>query len=211
MSGWVKTHRKVATWEWYKEPNMYHLFSHLILSANHKDGRWKGIDVKRGQVITGRKSLCEQTGISERSIRTCLSKLKATSEVTIKTTSKFSIITICNYEEYQSKEEKSDQQNDQQSVQQPTSDRPATDHKQEVKKGKEVKKVKHGTFDNVLLSLEEFQKLTDKFNGSCQDKIDTLSEYLKSKGAKYKSHYATILSWDRRDKKDNPHNKSEWE
>lgn len=59
-------------------------------------------------------------------------------------------------------------------------------------------KLSYGTFENVYLTDEEYMKLKDKFP-DYQNRIDTLSEYLKSKGDKYKDHYATILSWARRD------------
>ncbi len=49
-SGWIKLHRILLDWEWYKSPNMVHVFLHLILSANHEDGRWQGHEVKRGQL-----------------------------------------------------------------------------------------------------------------------------------------------------------------
>ena len=81
---------------------MVHLFIHLLLSANHEDGRWQGVEVKRGQLITGRKALSEATGISEKAIRTTLNKLALTREIRRETASKFSIITICKYNEYQS-------------------------------------------------------------------------------------------------------------
>ncbi len=101
MEGWIKLHRKIMQWEWYKIPNMYHLFSHLLLSANHEDGKWQGIDIKRGELITGLKAMNANTGISIQSIRTCIERLKSTGEITIKSTNKYSIITLCNYEEYQ--------------------------------------------------------------------------------------------------------------
>ncbi len=69
------------------------------------------------------------------------------------------------------------------------------------KKKKEIYKEKFGIFRNVFLSNDEKSKLDIKFNGTSQQKIDTLSEYVESSGKKYRSHYATILSWDRRDKK----------
>ena len=66
---------------------------------------------------------------------------------------------------------------------------------------KKLYKRKYGEFNNVLLTDEEYQKLKDKFGGDLADKIETLSVGIKSKGYKYIDHYATILSWDRRDKK----------
>lgn len=131
QQGWIKIHRKLLNWEWYKRPSMVHLFLHLILSANREDGRWQGIDIKRGQLITGRNSLSKNTGISPQSIRTCLINLKSTNEITIKSTNKYSIITINKYEEYQLNERDTNQQINQQTNNQSTSNQPATNHKQE--------------------------------------------------------------------------------
>jgi len=132
--GWIKVHRKLITWEWYKKPNMVHLFLHLLLSANREDGRWQSIEVKRGQLITGRNSLSEDTGISVQSIRTCLINLKSTNELTIKSTKKYSLITICKYEEYQLNEKEANQGVNQQTNPQLTINQPSTNHKQEDKK-----------------------------------------------------------------------------
>jgi hypothetical protein len=80
-----------------------------------------------------------------------------------------------------------------------------------VKESKEskVKKVKditpknsYGEFKNVYLSEDEYQKLTVKFNSHLPEMIEQLSIGIESKGYKYKSHYATILSWARKDEKD---------
>lgn len=108
--GWVCFYRKITEWEWYSTPNMLHLFFHMIVSANHKDGKWKGVDIKRGQLATGRKALSAAIGVSEQSIRTCLARLERTGEITQKPTSKFSIITICNYDDYQEDKKQINQQ-----------------------------------------------------------------------------------------------------
>ena len=80
MVGHIKIDRKILNWEWYSDPNVAHLFIYLILKANYKDGRWKGIIIKRGQVITGRLKASKDTGLSQMTIRTCLNKLKTTNE-----------------------------------------------------------------------------------------------------------------------------------
>ena len=109
-SGWVCLYRELKYWEWYKTPFMVHLFIHLIISANHQDGAWQGIAVKRGQLVTGRKSLSEETGISEQTVRTCLKRLEKTCEIAQQSTSKFTIITVCNYDKYQKSISKINQQ-----------------------------------------------------------------------------------------------------
>lgn len=55
----------------------------------------------------------------------------------------------------------------------------------------------YGEFKNVKLSDEEYAKL-EKSN--LLPYIDKLSSYIASKGKRYKSHYATILTWARKDK-----------
>jgi len=61
-------------------------------------------------------------------------------------------------------------------------------------KGKKV----YGQFKNVLLSDNEKKKLIDKFDeGGFKERVEQLSLYIESKGDKYKSHYATILNWER--------------
>lgn len=101
MEGWIKLHRKMVDWEWASSPNHLALFVHLLLRSNFKDSFWRGRKVMRGQLLSGRKQLSLWTGLSEQQIRTCLDGFAATKEVTIETTSNFSIITIINFELYQ--------------------------------------------------------------------------------------------------------------
>lgn len=77
---------------------------------------------------------------------------------------------------------------------------PEVDPSQKTKYDTKIipQKHKHGEFKNVLLTDEELQKLQDKFS-DWNERLESLSYYLESTGKKYKSHYATILSWARRD------------
>jgi len=68
---------------------------------------------------------------------------------------------------------------------------------------KKEKKLKYGEFENVKLSNIELEKLKEKFS-DYQEKIESLSGYIKSKGIKYKDHYATILNWARKEEKEKP-------
>lgn len=70
-----------------------------------------------------------------------------------------------------------------------------------------IQKKTHGEFKNVLLTDEEFQKLKEKFTSEVDNMIEQLSAYIASKGKKYKSHYATILSWQRRKDGTNKHSR----
>lgn len=59
-------------------------------------------------------------------------------------------------------------------------------------------KHKHGEYKNVLLTDEELDKLKAEYP-DWAERIERLSSYVESTGKKYKSHYATIRNWARKD------------
>jgi len=101
---------------------MVHLLLHCLIKANHAPKVWRGIPIDRGQFITGLDSLSRETGISVRSIRTCLKRMEG-KELTSKTTNKFRVITINNYSTYQDAFDLNDKLGDKQA----TSKRQAND------------------------------------------------------------------------------------
>lgn len=66
---------------------------------------------------------------------------------------------------------------------------------------------KYGLYGNVLLSEEDYNKLTTEFPSDYAERIDRLSEYIASTGKKYKNHLATIRSWARKDAEKRPSSK----
>lgn len=75
------------------------------------------------------------------------------------------------------------------------SDPPAS--KKKDKTDKPVKH-KHGEYQNVLLTDDELVKLKAEYP-DWQERIERLSSYMESTGKSYKSHYATIRNWARKD------------
>lgn len=65
-------------------------------------------------------------------------------------------------------------------------------------------KHRYGEYKNVLLTDEELEKLKERFPQDWERRIEDLSLGIESKGYKYKSHYAAILSWARRDEARKP-------
>lgn len=129
MEGWIKLHRKFLDWEWFQVSDMIKLFIFLLLNANHNDNFWRGIEIKRGQYVTGLKSLSIKTNISEQSLRTYLQRLEKTGEINRQSTNKYSIITICNYDSYQENEKTTNKQTNKQL----TNNQQTTNNKQELK------------------------------------------------------------------------------
>ena len=70
---------------------------------------------------------------------------------------------------------------------------------------KKTKPVKHkyGEYKNVLLTDEELDKLKTEYS-DYEERIERLSSYVASTGKSYKSHYATIRNWARKDAETRP-------
>jgi len=136
-SGWVKLHRQFLEWEWYSDHNVCRLFIHCLIRANHADKKWRGILIKSGSFVSSQANLSVQTGLTLRQIRTCLSKLKTTGEMTVKTTSKYSLYSITYWQRYQSDDIQDDRR---ETGKRQASDRRATTNKNEKNEKNEKKK-----------------------------------------------------------------------
>ena len=68
---------------------------------------------------------------------------------------------------------------------------------------KKPSKHKYGEYNNVLLTDEELEKLKTEYS-DYEERIERLSSYVASTGKKYKSHYATIRNWARKDNEVKP-------
>lgn len=158
-TGWVKLFRKFREWEWYQDSNTKDLFLEILLTANITDKVWRGIEIKRGQLLTGRIKLSKLLGISEQSVRTSLTKLKSTNEITIKSTNKYTLITVNKFNDYQQLTNKSTNK-------QPTTNQQLTTTKEykEIEEYKEEERVsltnKYPTLD--CLTEIDFERIANK-------------------------------------------------
>lgn len=222
--GWIKIYYKIKEWEWYGDPNMVALWIHLLISANWKDKKWHGVDIKRGQSVTSVSKLAEATGLTTRQTRVCLERLEESKQIVKQTTSHYTIITICNYDNYQDCEQTECQTNDKQSVT-PMANQWQADDKQSVtpmattEEYKEVKKERiqenlsththharegfkiFGIFQNVKLTDSDLERIrvnfaTEGLNDAFLDRcVDKLSAFMMQNGRTYTNHAAAILSW----------------
>ena len=122
-------------------------------------------------------------------------------EITTETTSK--VTTENNKESAPSRFEKGHLLNDllEQQNETPTSGKVDASRKRKKSDDSSIsQKRAYGEFKNVLLLDEELAKLQENIP-SYQGLIEDLSTYMESTGKKYKSHYATILAWARKDAK----------
>lgn len=63
---------------------------------------------------------------------------------------------------------------------------------------KKPTKHKYGEYNNVLLTDAELEKIKAEYP-DYEERIERLSSYVASTGKSYKSHYATIRNWARKD------------
>ena len=109
-NGFICLYRQITQWEWYQNPNTFRLFIHILLMANYTEGRFEGKEISRGQLVTSLPSLSKQTNLSVRQVRTALDHLILTGELTSKAYSKYRIITVVKYNEYQLSDRQTDSQ-----------------------------------------------------------------------------------------------------
>jgi hypothetical protein len=147
MSGWIKIHRQIIDWEWFTDTTTFRVFLQLLLKANHKEKKYRGMVLKVGTIITSRDILAFETSLSVQQVRTALDKLKSTNEITIKTSSQGTIIEVVNYSKYQLA-------TNEVTNKQPTSNQQVTTNKNE-KKEKNEKEV-------ILDSWIEYRKSAKK-------------------------------------------------
>ncbi|WP_444365448.1 hypothetical protein [Prevotellamassilia timonensis] len=155
-NGWIKLHRKILDWEWFTSPSTLQLFIYLLLRANKEDKKWRGILIKRGQLVTSVATISEETKLSTQQVRTSLNRLKSTNEITSKTTNRFTLVTVCKYESYQLYEE-TEQQTKQQALQQ-TNNKQITNKQQQLKNNKNIRNNKK---ESILTNVRIDEKATD--------------------------------------------------
>lgn len=106
--GWIKIDRNLLKWRWFTDTPTCIVWIYLLLQANYEDRDFLNITIRRGELVASLKRISEDTGLSERKIRTALTHLETTGEVTRKRHGKIVVISIPNYDRYQSNRQDDD-------------------------------------------------------------------------------------------------------
>lgn len=225
MKGYVKLHRKIMESSIWTDAHFYKLFNYCIMKARHDPVPgyeiWEKQDVTigPGQFVTGRyalyrdynKGVSEKNSIPAITLWKWLKKLEKMEMLNINSTNKYSIVTVVNWEEYQTnlvKENNKGTTEEQQENNKGSAKDQQENTNKNVKNGKNDKNVKKKekeasklTFlEFVTLTKEEHEKLEKELGESLRDKlIRNLNDYIGSTGKKYRSHYHTVLTWSRKE------------
>lgn len=204
MRGYIKIHRDLLNWEWWDDASMVHAWLYMLLKASPFDTSWHGIDVPRGSFMDTVVGMAASLRVSRQQMRTILDRFQATNEITIKSTNKWTMVTICKYDDYQMCENAL--QPTEQPAEQPSNNHQITTLKEiknnttkKEKLSKESTKkdvVKVAYAENVRMTEEEHGKLMEEFGAEAAAwMIDRLNAFKGSKGKTYKSDYLAIRSW----------------
>ena len=207
-STFIKLDRNITKWRWYTNANTVRVWLHLLMSANIAPYEFENIRIERGQLVTSHENLANTLKLSIQEVRTALNHLKSTGEITTTAHRRFQVISIVNYNLYQGEltgTVTSYQQADnilstsyQQQYKNIKNNKNDKEIYMSVSKESKTPKHKYGEYNNVLLTDEEYDKLKSEYS-DYESRIENLSSYIASTGKKYKSHYATIKNWAKKE------------
>ena len=101
LNGFIVLYRKFCRWGWYTDHTVKDLFIHLLIMASYQDFDFKGERYPAGTMITTLSDLSQSIKFSPQQIRTALDKLESTGEISVKSTNKFTAITVVKWGDYQ--------------------------------------------------------------------------------------------------------------
>lgn len=194
-NSFIKLHRKFLNWEWYEDLNTKAVFLHLLLIANWKETKWRGIDLKPGEVIRTNENIAKELKLSTQNVRTAISRLQSTAELTVRKEGKFRIITLNNWGKYQRTNSEVTVKST--PIQQPSNSKVTAD--KEYKNNKNIKKyvppAKHDIDDYCFL------------RGFKDVDVDAFMDYNESLGWKMEWHRA-LDQWRENQKKREDYSRS---
>jgi len=176
--GWIKLYRKTRQSFVWTDPNLLKLWLLLLIKASHSDSKFlfngQEISVTSGQLVTGAHVLASEMNegvprdkaVTWRSVWRWVKKFENAEMLTIKSTSQYSVITITNFNNYQSSDKRV------------TSDCQSTDNQVT-------------TYKN--LKNEKNEKNINHSSASAEPHVDfdKLFEYLNEKSGKHFKNTAT--------------------
>ena len=96
QTGWIKLPRDFLEFEYYKDAQTKAIYIHLLLTAEYSPRRLHGLELAAGEALTTVKELAAKTGASISQTRTALTRLLRANKIAIRTTNRFTVVTLIN-------------------------------------------------------------------------------------------------------------------
>ena len=103
QSTFIKLDRNIIRWRWFKSRTTLQVFIWLLLNANVADHEFEHEIIHRGQIATSYKTIENATAMTSQQVRNAIYHLKQTGEITSRSTNRYQVISIVNYDLYQGK------------------------------------------------------------------------------------------------------------
>jgi len=209
--GWIKIHRNILKNPWMNNANVLGTWVYILLNVAYQPEdvvfEGKRITLQPGQGLFKFNEMAKILGIPKSTLYRVIELFKSEKQIEKQSSPRNTLVTVVNWEKYQVNGKQIEKQmgNKWETNGKQMGNLPINNKNIRIKEGKNI----YGTYQNVLLSDEEMQKLQSEFPSDWDDRIERLSEYIASTGKKYKDFLATIRSWARRDVKNKPVGKND--
>lgn len=100
-NAYIYLRKKILDWQWYSDTPTRSVFIHCLLRASWKETEYKGIRYGRGQLIDSNATIAKDLGISIQNVKTAITHLKESGELTSLKIGRTRIITVVKYDLYQ--------------------------------------------------------------------------------------------------------------
>ena len=195
--GFILLHRKTMDSFLYKDSQYIHLWIHLLFRANHKPERillnGNAVELQRGQFLTSRITLSLETRISQAKVERILNVLQKEKQIEQQKTTKYRIITIVNYNLYQTSRQQTDNKR--------TTNGQQLDTDKESKEAKQTKQeisLQEWENKNGELTLSFLTDWIEKHNLNTlllEKELITFKDKCAAKGYKYINFPAAFRLW----------------
>ena len=161
MDGWLKLYRSILDSAVFQDAEVLKVWIWLLCNVAFEQHDTicygKVINLKPGQIATGRKKIAQCTDLNETKVYRALTALKSLGNIEIKSTNKYSIITVVNWDKYQ------DENGKRTANEQQTNSKTTTDEQQDNSKRTQHKNGKNGKKEKNIYICSFFQSVWDEY------------------------------------------------
>ena len=161
MDGWLKLYRSILDSAVFQDAEILKVWVWLLCNVAFEQHDTicygKVINLKPGQIATGRKKIAQCTDLNENKVYRALTVLKSLGNIEIKATNKYSIITVVNWDKYQDENVKRT------SSEQRNNSKTTTEEQQDDSKRTQHKNGKNGKKKKNIYICSFFQSVWDEY------------------------------------------------